>query len=125
MYNYAPKRDDEHHLIVDCIVTNVNKQDGGWWRGDYNGKKQHWFPANHVLVSSNSTVKLFQTKIYFEFCLLQTKIFKTFFLSFQELSYDEDADDEQESESMPLGSMQKGSFDIMGRFKYDFGLSSF
>ena len=57
----------------------MNKQDGGWWRGDYNGKKQHWFPANHVL----------------------------------ELSYDED-DDEEQSESMPLGSMQKGSFDIMG-----------
>ena len=47
-----PKRDDEHHLIIDCIVTNVNKQDGGWWRGDYNGKKQHWFPANHVTVSN-------------------------------------------------------------------------
>ena len=80
LYNYEPKRDDEHHLVVDCIVTNVSKQDGGWWRGDYNGKKQNWFPANHVL----------------------------------ELSFDADDDENQETESMPLGNMQKGSFDIMG-----------
>jgi phosphatidylinositol phospholipase C, gamma-1 len=24
------------------------KQDSGWWRGDYGGKRQHWFPSNHV-----------------------------------------------------------------------------
>ena len=58
----------------------MNKQDGGWWRGDYNGKKQNWFPANHVM----------------------------------ELSFDADDDENQETESMPLGNMQKGSFDIMG-----------
>ena len=59
LYNYVPKRDDEHHLEIGCIVSNVNKQDGGWWRGDYNGKKQHWFPANHVMVSYISTISYF------------------------------------------------------------------
>lgn len=26
----------------------MDKQDGGWWRGDYGGKRQHWFPSNYV-----------------------------------------------------------------------------
>lgn len=30
------------------MITNVVKQDSGWWRGDYGGKRQHWFPSNHV-----------------------------------------------------------------------------
>lgn len=30
------------------MITNVLKQDSGWWRGDYGGKRQHWFPSNHV-----------------------------------------------------------------------------
>lgn len=24
------------------------KQDSGWWRGDYGGKRQRWFPCNYV-----------------------------------------------------------------------------
>lgn len=35
-------------LVKHAIITNVNPQNGGWWRGDYGGKKQHWFPANYV-----------------------------------------------------------------------------
>lgn len=35
-------------LVKHAIITNVNVQRGGWWRGDYGGKKQHWFPANYV-----------------------------------------------------------------------------
>lgn len=30
------------------MITNVVKQEKGWWRGDYGGKLQHWFPVNHV-----------------------------------------------------------------------------
>ncbi|XP_012280746.1 1-phosphatidylinositol 4,5-bisphosphate phosphodiesterase gamma-1 isoform X2 [Orussus abietinus] len=48
IYDYKAKRDDELILVKHAIVTNVNRHDGGWWRGDYGGKKQCWFPANYV-----------------------------------------------------------------------------
>ncbi|XP_063989882.1 1-phosphatidylinositol 4,5-bisphosphate phosphodiesterase gamma-1 [Diachasmimorpha longicaudata] len=47
-YDYKARRDDELTLVKHAIITNVHRQDGGWWRGDYGGKKQHWFPANYV-----------------------------------------------------------------------------
>ncbi|KPP68411.1 phospholipase C gamma 1-like [Scleropages formosus] len=31
-----------------ALIVNVDKQEGGWWRGDYGGRKQLWFPANYV-----------------------------------------------------------------------------
>jgi len=48
IYDYKARRDDELTLVKHAIITNVNRQSGGWWRGDYGGKKQHWFPANYV-----------------------------------------------------------------------------
>lgn len=48
IYDYKARRDDELTLVKHAIITNVNQQSGGWWRGDYGGKKQHWFPANYV-----------------------------------------------------------------------------
>lgn len=49
LYDYKAGRDDELTLVKHAIITNVNKQQGsGWWKGDYGGKKQHWFPANYV-----------------------------------------------------------------------------
>ncbi|XP_011505251.1 PREDICTED: 1-phosphatidylinositol 4,5-bisphosphate phosphodiesterase gamma-1 [Ceratosolen solmsi marchali] len=48
VYDYKAGRYDELTLVKHAIITNVNKQNGGWWRGDYGGKKQHWFPANYV-----------------------------------------------------------------------------
>ncbi|KAJ8364786.1 hypothetical protein SKAU_G00136170 [Synaphobranchus kaupii] len=37
-----------------ALILNVDKQEGGWWRGDYGGKKQLWFPANYVEEVSSS-----------------------------------------------------------------------
>lgn len=48
LYDYKARRDDELTLVKHAIITNVNKQSSSWWRGDYGGKKQHWFPANYV-----------------------------------------------------------------------------
>lgn len=48
IYDYKARRDDELTLVKHAIITNVNRQSGGWWRGDYGGKKQHWFPSNYV-----------------------------------------------------------------------------
>lgn len=55
------------------MITNVVKQDSGWWRGDYGGKRQHWFPSNHVeelqeayLEKSDSGVRLYRLNIVFK-----------------------------------------------------------
>ncbi|XP_076750014.1 small wing phospholipase C gamma 1 isoform X2 [Xylocopa sonorina] len=48
IYDYKARRDDELTLVKHAIITNVHQQSGGWWLGDYGGKKQHWFPANYV-----------------------------------------------------------------------------
>lgn len=48
LFDYRAQREDELSFCKHAIITNVVKQDGGWWRGDYGGKKHHWFPANFV-----------------------------------------------------------------------------
>ncbi|CAG0899970.1 unnamed protein product [Darwinula stevensoni] len=48
MYDYRAQREDELSFCKHAIISNVNKRDGGWWQGDYGGKKQHYFPANYV-----------------------------------------------------------------------------
>jgi hypothetical protein len=50
LYDYKATRDDELSFCKHAIITNVNKIEDGWWRGDYGGKKQHWFPSNYVEV---------------------------------------------------------------------------
>ena len=56
MYDYKANKNDEHSFNKGAVISNVNKQEGGWWRGDYQGRKQLWFPANFVMVrrSNNS-----------------------------------------------------------------------
>ncbi|XP_070574181.1 1-phosphatidylinositol 4,5-bisphosphate phosphodiesterase gamma-1-like isoform X2 [Ptychodera flava] len=48
LYDYKAQRDDELTFCKHAIITNVDKQDGGWWRGDYGGREQMWFPSNYV-----------------------------------------------------------------------------
>lgn len=48
LYDYKSRSDSELSFGKNAIITNVNRQSGGWWRGDYGGKKQHWFPASYV-----------------------------------------------------------------------------
>uniref|UniRef100_A0A3B3ZUN7 1-phosphatidylinositol 4,5-bisphosphate phosphodiesterase gamma n=1 Tax=Periophthalmus magnuspinnatus TaxID=409849 RepID=A0A3B3ZUN7_9GOBI len=48
MYEYKAQRDDELSFPKNAIINNVDKQEGGWWKGDCGGKKQMWFPANYV-----------------------------------------------------------------------------
>ncbi|XP_053401760.1 1-phosphatidylinositol 4,5-bisphosphate phosphodiesterase gamma-1-like isoform X4 [Mercenaria mercenaria] len=48
LHDYQANRDDELSFCKGSIITNVNKHDNGWWRGDYLDKKQFWFPANFV-----------------------------------------------------------------------------
>ncbi|XP_010870757.2 1-phosphatidylinositol 4,5-bisphosphate phosphodiesterase gamma-1 isoform X1 [Esox lucius] len=54
LYDYRPQRDDELCFPKQALILSVDKQEGGWWRGDYGGKKQLWFPANYVEEVPNS-----------------------------------------------------------------------
>uniref|UniRef100_A0A8C4F0J9 Phosphoinositide phospholipase C n=1 Tax=Dicentrarchus labrax TaxID=13489 RepID=A0A8C4F0J9_DICLA len=57
MYEYKAQRDDELSFTKNAIISNVDKQEGGWWKGDCGGKKQLWFPANYVEEISPSTAE--------------------------------------------------------------------
>lgn len=48
LYDYTAQRFDELSFVKHAIITNVQKNESGWWRGDYGGKRQHLFPANYV-----------------------------------------------------------------------------
>lgn len=58
LYNYDARQEDELTFCTNAIITNVVKpeQSEGWWRGDYGGKKQHYFPANYVIEVDDSSV---------------------------------------------------------------------
>ncbi|XP_057336190.1 1-phosphatidylinositol 4,5-bisphosphate phosphodiesterase gamma-1 [Microplitis mediator] len=87
IYDYKARRDDELTLVKHAIITNVHKQDGGWWRGDYGGKKQHWFPANYVEEIESQDNNNF---------------------------IDIDNNNQSGDTSKILGNLQKGSLDITG-----------
>ncbi|XP_066442634.1 1-phosphatidylinositol 4,5-bisphosphate phosphodiesterase gamma-1 isoform X2 [Eleutherodactylus coqui] len=48
LFDYKAQREDELTFTKNAIIQNVDKQEGGWWRGDFGGKKQMWFPSNYV-----------------------------------------------------------------------------
>lgn len=50
LYDYRAQREDELSFCKHAIITHVVRQEGGWWRGNYGGKRHHWFPANFVEV---------------------------------------------------------------------------
>ncbi|CAK8681794.1 unnamed protein product [Clavelina lepadiformis] len=54
LYDYRATREDELSFCKHAIISNVTKQDGGWWRGDYGGKIDMWFPSNYVEEAENS-----------------------------------------------------------------------
>ncbi|XP_052746771.1 1-phosphatidylinositol 4,5-bisphosphate phosphodiesterase gamma-1 isoform X2 [Bicyclus anynana] len=48
LYDYRARQEDELSFCKHAIITNVDKPDEGWWRGDYGGRRRQWFPANYV-----------------------------------------------------------------------------
>ncbi|CAB1324000.1 unnamed protein product [Coregonus sp. 'balchen'] len=57
LYDYRAQREDELCFPKQALILSVDKQEGGWWRGDYGGKKQLWFPANYVEEVPNSPAR--------------------------------------------------------------------
>ena len=49
-YPYDSSAPDELTIKVGDVITNVQKQDGGWWEGELNGNVG-MFPDNFVKVS--------------------------------------------------------------------------
>ncbi|KAJ8937421.1 hypothetical protein NQ318_007880 [Aromia moschata] len=49
-YDYRAKHPDELSFCKHAIITNVTKpeESPGWWKGDYGGQIQHYFPAVYV-----------------------------------------------------------------------------
>lgn len=47
-YRYTAQNADELTFPRHAIIQNVNKAEKEWWKGDYGGSRQRWFPANHV-----------------------------------------------------------------------------
>lgn len=51
LYDYKAQHDDELSFCKHAIITNVDKKNNElWWRGDYGGKIQHYFPANYTTI---------------------------------------------------------------------------
>ncbi|KAK9878390.1 hypothetical protein WA026_021698 [Henosepilachna vigintioctopunctata] len=51
LYDYKAQRSDELSFCKHAIISNVTKPENsqGWWRGDYGGMKQLFFPENYVV----------------------------------------------------------------------------
>ncbi|EFX86093.1 hypothetical protein DAPPUDRAFT_236642 [Daphnia pulex] len=80
LYDYRSQQDDELCFCKHAIIYNVKKEDNGWWRGDYGGRRQLLFPANYT----------------------------------QEIDITQEIQNENSTEVTPLGSLQKGSYDVAG-----------
>ncbi|XP_066570053.1 1-phosphatidylinositol 4,5-bisphosphate phosphodiesterase gamma-2 isoform X2 [Amia ocellicauda] len=55
LYDYRAMRTDELNFCKGALIHNVVKEDSGWWKGDYGGKLQLYFPSNYVEEVFNSS----------------------------------------------------------------------
>lgn len=46
-FDYQAQHDDELTISVGEVITNIRKEDGGWWEGQINGRRG-LFPDNFV-----------------------------------------------------------------------------
>jgi phosphatidylinositol phospholipase C gamma-1 len=49
VFAFVGKDKDEMGFPVGAIISGIDKDEGGWWEGNYNSKRG-WFPANYVKV---------------------------------------------------------------------------
>lgn len=51
LYDYRSDKSSDLSFCKHAIITNVTKPENtpGWWKGDYGGLKQHYFPENYVV----------------------------------------------------------------------------
>ncbi|XP_062907148.1 SH3 domain-containing kinase-binding protein 1 isoform X2 [Mobula hypostoma] len=66
-FAYKAQHDDELTISVGDIVTNIKKEDGGWWEGELNGRRG-LFPDNFVREIKKDAKKENQPKKPTEVC---------------------------------------------------------
>uniref|UniRef100_A0A1W7REV2 1-phosphatidylinositol 4,5-bisphosphate phosphodiesterase gamma n=1 Tax=Agkistrodon contortrix contortrix TaxID=8713 RepID=A0A1W7REV2_AGKCO len=64
LYDYQAKRDDELTFCRGALIHNVSKESGGWWKGDYGYKVQHYFPSNYVEDMSSDNMEELENQIF-------------------------------------------------------------
>ncbi|CAG2176408.1 unnamed protein product, partial [Oppiella nova] len=60
-YDYQANNDEELSFTAGDIITNVVKQDHGWWRGDLNSRIGCYFPSNFVEEIEDEELKTFDS----------------------------------------------------------------
>ncbi|KAH8418954.1 hypothetical protein KR222_009605 [Zaprionus bogoriensis] len=55
LYSYKADKPDELSFPKHAIITNVQRNNTMWWKGDYGGMIQHHLPANYVKVIDSAT----------------------------------------------------------------------
>lgn len=93
LWDYEAQNPDEMSFCRGAFITNVSKEDGGWWIGDYGGQKQKFFPANYC-EEINYVAEEEQD------------------VNEDEMNGEDDTSENQEVS--PLGDLQKGSIDLQG-----------
>lgn len=93
LWDYEAQNHDEMSFCRGAFITNVSKEDGGWWIGDYGGQKQKFFPANYCeeinyVAEEEAKMNKFQNGCTDDFS--------------------------EPQEVSPLGDLQKGSIDLQG-----------
>lgn len=92
LYDYTANRDDELSFPKHAIITNVIKKDENWWQGDYGAKIRYWFPANFVQELTSCRSELTSSSV---------------------MTCDSESSGDSSSALMPLGTLQKGTVDIV------------
>lgn len=70
-FDYKAQHDDELTITVGDIITNIKKDDGGWWEGQLKGRRG-LFPDNFVRVSTKWNC-FCVVRISFMYCPAQAK----------------------------------------------------
>ncbi|XP_074617747.1 1-phosphatidylinositol 4,5-bisphosphate phosphodiesterase gamma-1-like [Acropora palmata] len=94
LWDYEAQNPDEMSFCRGAFITNVTKEDGGWWLGDYGGQRQKFFPANYCEEINYVAEEEAKNN-----------------------KYENGVDEESEAptqEMSPLGDLQKGSIDLQG-----------
>lgn len=70
-FDYKAQHDDELTITVGDIITNIKKDDGGWWEGQLKGRRG-LFPDNFVRVSTKWNCSCVVC-LHFVYCAVQAK----------------------------------------------------
>lgn len=74
-FDYEAQQEDELSLRVGDIIVKVTKDDGGWWKGEIDGRRG-LFPDNFVRVSNNDNT--LKSMLLFPYCVSRALYIQVF-----------------------------------------------